>query len=84
MNPRKAGSRVRAAIMVKSTPTEAAMARPYRKETPSANIPSSAMQTMIPANRTARPDVLTALTIEDSTSLPATRPWRCLVTMKRA
>ena len=42
------------------------------------------MQTMMPANRTARPDVLTALMMEDSTSRPATRPWRCLVTMKSA
>ena len=42
------------------------------------------MQTMMPANSTARPDVLTALTIEDSTSLPAMRPCRCRVTMKRA
>ena len=42
------------------------------------------MQTMMPANRTARPEVLTALTMEDSGSRPATRPWRCRVTMKRA
>ena len=47
-------------------------------------MPSSAMQTMIPAKRTARPEVLTALTIESSVSRPATRPWRCRVTMKRA
>ena len=47
-------------------------------------MPSRAMHTMIPANRTARPEVLTAFTIEDSTSRPAMRPWRCRVTMKRA
>ena len=47
-------------------------------------MPSSAMQTMMPANSTARPEVLTALMIEVSTSLPAIRPWRCRVTMKRA
>ena len=34
------------------------------------------MQTMIPANRTARPEVLTALTIDESTSPPAMRPCR--------
>ncbi len=37
-------------------------------------MPSRAMHTMIPANKTARPDVLTALTIEVSLSMPATRP----------
>ena len=42
------------------------------------------MHTMMPANSTARPEVLTALTMERSTSLPATSPWRCRVTMKRA
>ena len=47
-------------------------------------MPSSAMQTMIPANNTARPDVLTALMIEVSTSLPAMRPWRWRVTMNSA
>ena len=47
-------------------------------------MPSSAMQTMIPANRTARPEVLTALMMEDSMSRPATRPCRCRVTMKSA
>ena len=33
-------------------------------------MPSSAMHTMIPANRTARPEVFTALMMEDSTSRP--------------
>ncbi len=42
------------------------------------------MHTMIPANSTARPEVLTALMMDDSTSRPATRPWRWRVTMKRA
>ena len=49
-----------------------------------ANMPNRAMHTMMPANRTARPDVFTALTMEDSISRPATRPCRCRVTMKRA
>ena len=39
-------------------------------------MPSRAMQTMIPANSTARPEVFTALTMEDSTSLPAISPCR--------
>ena len=84
MKPSMAGRRVRAATMVRATPMAAATARPYRKLTPRANMPSSAMHTMIPANRTARPEVLTALMMEDSTSRPATRPCRWRVTMKRA
>jgi len=47
-------------------------------------MPSRAMHTMIPANMTARPEVLTALTIDSSMSLPATRPCRWRVTMNRA
>jgi hypothetical protein len=84
MNPSIAGRRVRAATMVRATPMAAATARPYRKLTPRANMPSSAMHTMIPAKSTARPEVLTALMMDDSTSRPATRPWRWRVTMKRA
>ena len=84
MKPSMAGSSVRAAIMVRATPMAAASANPYRKLTPRANMPRSAMHTMIPANRTARPEVLTALTMEDSTSRPATSPCRCRVTMNRA
>jgi len=84
MNPSRAGRRVSAATMVNATPMAAAMASPYRNVTPRANMPSRAMHTMIPANRTARPDVLTAVTIDDSTSRPAMRPCRCRVTMNRA
>ena len=32
-------------------------------------MPNRAMQTMMPANRTARPEVFTALTIDDSMSI---------------
>ena len=74
MNPSMPGSSVSAEIMVKSTPMAAETARPYRKLTPSANMPSSAMQTMMPANSTARPDVFTALMIELSIGCPATSP----------
>ena len=42
------------------------------------------MQTMMPANRTARPEVLTAVAMDDSRSLPAISPCRCRVTMNRA
>ena len=42
------------------------------------------MHTMMPANSTARPEVLTAFTIDGSGSRPAMRPWRCRVTMNSA
>ena len=84
MKPSMPGSNVSAEIIVRSTPMAAATASPYRKLTPSANMPSRAMQTMMPANSTARPDVFTALMIELSIGCPATSPCRCRVTMKRA
>jgi hypothetical protein len=84
MKPNRAGKSVRAAIMVKATPMAAATAKPYRKLTPKANIPRRAMHTMMPANRTARPDVLTALMMDSSVSCPATNPCRWRVTMNRA
>ncbi len=42
------------------------------------------MHTMMPANSTARPEVLTALPIDVATEFPAIRPWRWRVTMNRA
>ena len=42
------------------------------------------MQTVMPANRTARPDVSRASTMASSTGLPAWMPWRMRVTMKSA
>ena len=42
------------------------------------------MHTIVPANKTARPEVFTASTIDDSVSFPASSPWRCRVTMNRA
>ena len=47
-------------------------------------MPSRAMQTMMPANSTARPEVLTAVTTASSVSMPRIRPCRCRVTMNRA
>ena len=79
-----AGSSVSAAAIVNSTPMLAATARPYRKLIPSANMPSSAMHTTIPANSTVRPDVSMAVTREVSTSLPARSPCRCRDTMNSA
>ena len=47
-------------------------------------MPSSAMHTVLPANRTARPEVSMAWTAASSGVSPACRPRRCLVTMNSA
>src|SRR5580704_13260611 len=52
-----AGSTVSDANIVASTANTEEIARPYRKLTPVTNIPSSAIITVVPARRTARPDV---------------------------
>ena len=67
-----------------ATAIEAAIATPYRKLTPSANIPSIAMHTIIPANSTARPEVSIASTTASSPLSPRIRPWRYRVTMNSA
>ena len=43
--------------MVSATAMAEETDRPYRKLTPRANWPSSAMHTVLPANRTVRPEV---------------------------
>ena len=82
--PSSAGSRVTAASTVKTTVSAEATARPFRKLTPRTRMPSSAMHTVLPANRTARPEVSMALTAASSGVSPDCRPRRCLVTMNRA
>ena len=42
------------------------------------------MHTVIPANITARPDVLSARATESSTAMPLSRFFRCRVTMNNA
>ena len=74
--PSSAGSSVSAAITVNATAMHAAIATPYRKLTPSANRPSRAMQTIIPANSTARPEVSTDSITASSPLRPRSRPWR--------
>ena len=71
--PSSAGSSDSAASIVKATVTAAATATPYRKLTPRANIPSIAMQTIVPANSTARPEVSIASTAESSRDRPRFR-----------
>jgi hypothetical protein len=78
------GSTVTAATIVISTPSEAATARPRSNAIPSVNIPSSAMITVQPANRTARPAVSIAPTVAASTPSPACRFSRKRVTMNSA
>ena len=63
-----AGSTVSDAIIVASTAQTEAIASPYRKLTPVANIPSRAIVTVVPASRIARPDVSIASTTDCSTS----------------
>ena len=55
-----------------ATAIAAATATPYRKLTPSANMPSIAMHTISPANSTARPDVSS----DSITACSALRPRR--------
>ena len=69
MKPSSAGSKVSEASMVSATVTVAATAAPSRNDRPSANWPSSATTTVRPANSTARPAVLTAVTA--ASSVPA-------------
>ena len=64
--PSSAGSRVTAASTVNTTVSAEAIARPFRKLTPRTRMPSSAMHTVLPANRTARPEVSMALTAASS------------------
>ena len=59
--PSSAGSKVTAASTVKTTVSAEATARPFRKLTPRTRMPSSATHTVLPANRTARPEVSMAL-----------------------
>ena len=55
-----AGRKVSEVAMVSATARAAATDRPYRKLTPRANWPSRAMQTVLPASSTVRPEVRTA------------------------
>ena len=66
-----AGRTVSAASIVISTASAEAIASPYRKLTPSANCPSRAMITVMPANSTARPAVSIASSIAGWSSAPA-------------
>ena len=59
--PSTAGSSVTAAATVTATTAAAPMPKPLMKERPMANMPSSAMITVRPANSTARPDVSIAV-----------------------
>ena len=67
---RRAGSSVSDASIVSSTAMADDTARPVRNPTPSTSIPSSATITVMPANRTARPDVSIAATTASWTLPP--------------
>ncbi len=57
--------------MVRATARAAATDTPYRKLTPRANWPSSAMHTVLPASSTVRPEVRTARATASSWGVPA-------------
>ena len=50
----------------------------------STSIPSRAMHTVVPANRTARPEVFSARTAASAGDIPALMLLRCRVTMNSA
>ena len=62
-NISNAGSAVNEADSTNSTARIDAIDSPYMNETPVANIPSRAMTTVVPASRTARPEVSIASVI---------------------
>src|SRR4051794_11589661 len=76
MNPSRAGVKVSAARTVNATTTLAAMPTPPSTLTRRASIPRSAMQTVAPANRTARPEVSSAWTVASSLLSPRIKACR--------
>lgn len=60
------------------------MTTPSRKRMFITSIPASAMHTVPPANSTARPEVLRAVTAASSGFIPRRMPFRCRVTMNSA
>ena len=70
--PSIAGSSVTDAIIIVSTAREPATARPDTNFSPTRNMPSSEIITVVPANRTARPAVSSAVAVAVSGSWP---PW---------
>jgi hypothetical protein len=74
--PSTAGSSVTAASIVIRTPIEMPTARPRIMSSPMVNMPITAMITVQPANRTARPAVSIARTVARSGSRPACKPSR--------
>jgi hypothetical protein len=79
-----AGSSVIVASTVRATVSVQAIASGLRKPKLSTRMPSSAMHTVPPANKTVRPEVLSAVTAASSGVSPASRPRRYLATMNSA
>lgn len=82
--PSMAGSRVTEAIMVTRTAAAEPTDMPWRKGRFMSSRPSTEMMTVVPANSTALPAVVMAVTVASSGSWPACRLWRYRVTMNRA
>jgi hypothetical protein len=78
-----AGSNVWAASIGSSTAIDAAIAAAESTLTPTMSMPQRAMQTVIPANSTARPAVAEALTTASCVERPRRSPVRVRVRMNR-
>ncbi len=74
--PSMAGKRVRAPAITSSTATMVPTAKPWRKGSWSTKSPTSEMTTVVPANRTARPDVASETMTAWRGSRPSNRPCR--------
>jgi hypothetical protein len=82
--PSSAGSRVSEASTTTATAIAAPTPEPDRKLICVVSMPSSAMQTVVPAKTTARPEVSRAWTTAFSWLRPARTPLRNRVTMNSA
>ena len=67
----RAGNNVTDAIIITATPIAIATEKPLTNARPMDKSPSNATTTVIPAKRTARPEVSIASTIDSSTDMPS-------------
>ena len=83
-NPRTAGRSVIEASIVTNTAAAPPTAIPWTKSNPISRMPRNDTTTTIPANTTARPDVVMASAVASSGSSPSRSPARYRVTMNSA
>ena len=68
---RRDGKSVTAATIITATPIAIATEKPLTNARPIERSPNSAITTVIPANKTARPEVSIDSTMESSTDMPS-------------